>query len=215
MASTEQSPPVATNLQFAKPKVLLCSHQAPHHKPCSFPLGLVAFQVEVEGLNFFLHLNHMHEAVIATAEIAAHLTGAQHPAHKGSRKHHPPVNSLWKQGRRMKKGTFSFLFPMGGAEGQRGSVPWPMSWLWDLRFLVTINKPELPGNTGWEETSPHLPVPCSHQSCTQTTSCPCFCGENVATRDLLPFWIALNFCGCPPDQAEQLASVQKSQGMSL
>lgn len=208
----------ATNLQFAMPKVLPCSHQALHHKPCSFPLELVDFQVEVGGLNFLLYLNHMHKAVIATAEIAAtpqSLTGAQHLAHKGSRKHHPPVNSMWKQGRRMKKGTFSFLFPMEGAEGQRGSVPWPMSWLWDLRFLVIINKPELPDNIGWEETLPHLPVPCTHQSCTQTTSCACFCGENLATQDLLSFWVALHFCGHPPDQEEQLASVQKSEGMSL
>lgn len=61
----------ATSLQFAMPKVLPCSHQALHHKPCNFSLGLVVFQVEVEGLNFFLHLNHMHKAVIVTAEIAA------------------------------------------------------------------------------------------------------------------------------------------------
>lgn len=61
----------ATNLQFAVPKVLPYSHQALHHKPCNFPPELVALQVELEGLNSFLHLKHMHKSVIGTAEVAA------------------------------------------------------------------------------------------------------------------------------------------------
>lgn len=68
----------ATNLQLAVPKVLPYSHQALQDKPCKFPLELVAFQVDVEGLNFFLHLNHMHKAVIVTAEITAALRSLRH-----------------------------------------------------------------------------------------------------------------------------------------
>lgn len=186
MASTEQLPPAChTNLQFAVPKVLPCSHQELHHKPCNSPLELMAFQVEVEGLNFFLHLNHMHKAAIAATPQS--LRHCWSPAPGTQRKHHPPVNSMWKQGGRMKKGTFSFLFPMEGAEGQKGSVPQPMSSMWDLRVPCYHKNPQNFQITQAGKTLSHLPVPCSHQSCTQTTSCPCFCGENVATQDFLPF----------------------------
>lgn len=34
--------------------------------------------MEVEGLNFFLHLKHMHEAAIVTAEIAAEPQSLRH-----------------------------------------------------------------------------------------------------------------------------------------
>ena len=74
LASTEQLPPAylpTTNLQFAMPLVLPCSPQTMEPKTCNFPLKQAAFQVEVEGLNFLFHLNHMHKAVIVTAEITA------------------------------------------------------------------------------------------------------------------------------------------------
>lgn len=69
-ASTEQLPPASlptTSLQM----VLPCSHQTLQHKTCNFLLKVAAFHVEVERLNFFLHLNRMPKAVIATAEITA------------------------------------------------------------------------------------------------------------------------------------------------
>ena len=40
----------------------------------------------------------------------------------------------------------------------------------------------------------------------------CCCGESTATRDALPFWVALQFSGHPPAWAEQnVADIQKSQ----
>ena len=58
----------------------------------------------VEGLNICLHLNHMHKAIIVTAEITAALLVFQarlkHLAHKGSRKHSPPENPTVCGGKR-------------------------------------------------------------------------------------------------------------------
>lgn len=121
--------------------------------------------MELEGLNILLHLNHRHKAVIVGLQPHLSVRHCWSPAHKGSREHHPPVNSMWEQGgtmkkKTMKRGAFSFLFPMEGAEGQRGSEPWPMS-CGISGFLLIIKKPELPDNTGWEKTlSPSLyPAP--------------------------------------------------------
>lgn len=76
LASTEQVPLAyspTTHLQFAMPIDLLCSHQTLQRKTWNFPLKMAAFQVGVEGLNIFLHVNHTHKAIIATAEITAAL----------------------------------------------------------------------------------------------------------------------------------------------
>lgn len=76
LASMEQLPPdhlPTTHLQFAMPIVLLSSHQTLQCKTCNFPLKVAAFQVEGEGLNFFLHLNHMHKAIMTTAVITGAL----------------------------------------------------------------------------------------------------------------------------------------------
>lgn len=59
------------------PTVLPCPRQTLQREICNFPLKGDAFQVEAEGLNFFLHLNHMHKAVIATAAITSSTSESQ------------------------------------------------------------------------------------------------------------------------------------------